>query len=123
MCWGLQISSQVTELGPANNLNRDQMLIYCPDWNGYEKRKKHRFYKVQNSDIKVSSYEDPNIPGQLNLVVWHGRAEEDAYYSKGDAKEDAKQPEWWEGYIWWERCGLYYWRIGNKGDVQRLRRD
>ena len=113
-------SGQVTELGPTENLRSGQMLIYCPDWNGHEKRKRKSFYKVQNSDIEVLRYSDCKIPGKYNLVVWHGQKIADAYYSEGDAKGDAKQPEWWEGYIWWELCGLYYWKIGNKGDAYRV---
>ena len=92
------------------------MLIYCPDWNGHEKRKKKSFYKVQNSDIEVLRVPDCKIPGKHHLVVWHGRDMADAYHSEGDAE----QPKWWEGYIWWELCGLYYWKIGNKGDAYRV---
>ena len=61
------------ELGPSErSKDPKKMLVYCPDCNGTEKRKKDAFYNVPNSSIEVVSVKEHN-----NLVVIHGGIMED----------------------------------------------
>ena len=88
-------------------MDPNKMLIYCPDWNGPETRNKDAFYQVQDSNIEIYRSHENN-----ELVVMHSGLVLDVHHSAGQ--------NWWEGYIWWELCGLYVWMLGNQGPAKAL---